>query len=175
MEKKDLQQSGLFNLRPPRGAHKKRKILGRGPGSGHGKTCCRGHKGQTSRSGGTKGRRFEGGQTPLYRRLPKKRGFKNLLFKTEYLPINLEELNKYEKEADFSKFEKPVKILGSGEIKKALKVSAAQRLKKREDQSLNVKCFQGIFYHTGPKEKNLVYRCYDFGLPVWCPCSGSGS
>ncbi|OGC03672.1 50S ribosomal protein L15 [candidate division WOR-1 bacterium RIFOXYA12_FULL_43_27] len=115
----------MYNLSNLKNKRKYKKRVGRGTGSGHGKTCCRGHKGQTSRSGGTKGRRFEGGQTPLYRRLPKKRGFKNLLFKTEYLPINLEELNKYEKEADFSKFEKPVKILGSGEIKKALKVSAA--------------------------------------------------
>lgn len=115
----------MYDLSNLKNKRKNKKRVGRGTGSGHGKTCCRGHKGQTSRSGGTKGRRFEGGQTPLYRRLPKKRGFKNLMFKVEYLPVNLEELNKYEKEADFSKSVKPVKILGSGEIKKALKVSAA--------------------------------------------------
>lgn len=64
----------LNNLKPSPGAKKKKKRVGRGTSSGFGKTCGRGHKGQKSRSGGTKGPRFEGGQTPLYRRLPK-RGF----------------------------------------------------------------------------------------------------
>jgi len=64
----------LNELRPAEGSRHKKKRVGRGTSSGHGKTCGRGHKGQKSRSGGTKGSRFEGGQTPLYRRLPK-RGF----------------------------------------------------------------------------------------------------
>src|SRR3989338_2224815 len=92
MEKKDLQQSGLFNLRPPRGAHKKRKILGRGPGSGHGKTSTRGSKGQTSRAGRHFYLGFEGGQSPLIRRMPK-RGFTNR-FKKEYQIVNLSDLSR---------------------------------------------------------------------------------
>ncbi|NQU17348.1 MAG: 50S ribosomal protein L15 [Candidatus Saganbacteria bacterium] len=112
----------LSNLKNKR---KKFKRVGRGTGSGHGKTCCRGHKGQKSRSGGTKGRHFEGGQTPLYRRLPKKRGFKNLLFKKEYAVVNLFDLEKHEKEISFAKAKQPVKVLGNGEISKAIKVTAA--------------------------------------------------
>lgn len=77
----------LSNLRPPRGAKKNRKRLGRGPGSGQGTTAGKGQKGQKSRSGVTLGRAFEGGQMPLVRRLPKK-GFKNL-FRVEYAPVNL--------------------------------------------------------------------------------------
>ena len=66
----------IGSLKPAKGARFKKTRVGRGTGSGLGKTCGRGHKGQNSRAGGTKGRHFEGGQTPLYRRLPKKRGFK---------------------------------------------------------------------------------------------------
>lgn len=110
----------LNNLSPARGSRKKRKRVARGTSSGHGKTACRGHKGQTSRSGGTKGRRFEGGQTPLYRRLPK-RGFKNYPFRKEYAIFNLNQLGKVE---EALKGKKRVKILGMGEIKEAVTVSA---------------------------------------------------
>jgi large subunit ribosomal protein L15 len=77
----------LSNLAPPRGARRKRKRIGRGPGSGNGTTAGKGQKGQQSRSGVTLGRGFEGGQMPLQRRLPKI-GFKNI-FRTEYAPVNI--------------------------------------------------------------------------------------
>ena len=82
---------GLFNLRAPRGSHKKRKLLGRGSSSGHGKTSTRGSKGQTSRAGRDFYAGFEGGQTPLIRRIPK-RGFINR-FKKKYQILNLDDLN----------------------------------------------------------------------------------
>ncbi len=80
----------LGDLQPARGARKKRKRVGRGPGSGHGKTSTRGHKGLKARSGGGKGPGFEGGQMPLHRRIPK-RGFKNP-FRREFAVINIAEL-----------------------------------------------------------------------------------
>ena len=104
-------------LSPSPGSQKKRKRVGRGTSSGHGKTCCRGHKGQASRSGGTKGSRFEGGQTPLYRRLPK-RGFKNYPFMKKYNIFNLDQLSK------ISTAEGLIKVLGKGEIKEARTISA---------------------------------------------------
>ncbi|MBU0629706.1 MAG: 50S ribosomal protein L15 [Candidatus Margulisbacteria bacterium] len=117
----------LSNLRPQTGSKKRKKRVGRGTSSGLGKTCGRGHKGQTSRSGGTKGSRFEGGQTPLYRRLPK-RGFKNHPFRVVYQVFNLFELDKAKKATGL------IKILGSGEVTgpvevKAHKVSATARKK----------------------------------------------
>jgi len=81
------------DLSPAEGARKKRKRVGRGPGSGHGKTSCRGHKGQKARSGGGVSRGFEGGQMPLQRRLPK-RGFTNI-FKKEYSVINIRDLQRF--------------------------------------------------------------------------------
>ncbi|MEE8638287.1 MAG: 50S ribosomal protein L15 [Candidatus Margulisiibacteriota bacterium] len=115
----------LNDLKPARGAKKKMKRVGRGTSSGFGKTCGRGHKGQKSRSGGTKGPRFEGGQTPLYRRLPK-RGFKNYPFKKEYAILNVSDLGKFEGEVNKEalKVSGLLKILGNGEIKKALTVKA---------------------------------------------------
>ena len=115
----------LNDLKPARGAKKKKKRVGRGTSSGFGKTCGRGHKGQKSRSGGTKGPRFEGGQTPLYRRLPK-RGFKNYPFKKEYAILNVSDLGKFEGEVnkEVLKVSGLLKILGNGEIKKALTVKA---------------------------------------------------
>jgi large subunit ribosomal protein L15 len=80
----------LGDLRPPRGAKRKRKRVGRGPGSGHGKTSTKGHKGHKARSGGGKGPGFEGGQMPLYRRVPK-RGFKNP-FRREFAVVNVADL-----------------------------------------------------------------------------------
>ena len=115
----------LNDLRPKTGSKKKKKRVGRGTSSGMGKTCGRGHKGQKSRTGGTKGPRFEGGQTPLYRRLPK-RGFSNILFEKKYRVLNVSDLNKYEGEVnkDVVGVSEPLKILGDGEIKKALSVRA---------------------------------------------------
>src|SRR5437867_6528840 len=84
----------LNTLRPPAGAAKPRKRVGRGPGSGHGKTASRGHKGLKARSGGKPAAGFEGGQMPLQRRLPK-RGFTNI-FKVTYQIVNVKDLNNFE-------------------------------------------------------------------------------
>jgi large subunit ribosomal protein L15 len=113
-------------------ALQRKKRVGRGASSGHGKTACRGHKGQTSRSGGTKGLRFEGGQTPIYRRLPKKRGFKNYYFRTLYREINLNDLKKFSGEVKIEDLIKSkylsegekIKVLGTGELDKAVTVHA---------------------------------------------------
>lgn len=80
----------LEELKPSKGARKKAKRVGRGPGSGHGKTSTKGHKGQKARSGGVKGPGFEGGQMPLQRRIPK-RGFTNI-FRREYSVVNVADL-----------------------------------------------------------------------------------
>ena len=115
----------LNNLRQNPGSKKTKKRVGRGTSSGFGKTCGRGHKGQKSRSGGTKGARFEGGQTPLYRRLPK-RGFKNYPFRKEYAVLNVSDLNRYQGEVskEVLKVSGLLKILGDGELSKALTVKA---------------------------------------------------
>ncbi len=113
---------------------KKPKRVGRGPGSGHGKTSTYGHKGQKARSGGTKRLGFEGGQIPLYRRLPQKKGFKPLK-KVEYALVNLSQLNIFEEGTTVTKgllyerglissLEVPVKILGDGELKKSMIIQA---------------------------------------------------
>ncbi len=129
----------LSNIGPNPGAVKKRKRAGRGPGSGLGKTAGRGHKGQKSRSGGAKPRYFEGGQLPLYRRLPK-RGFTNI-FKVVYQVVNVGQLEEkfdadtvVDKEALrkaglIKKLNQPVKLLGKGNITKKLtvKVDAASK------------------------------------------------
>lgn len=122
----------LSDLAPAPGSRKKRKRVGRGPGSGHGKTSCRGHKGQKSRSGGGVKPGFEGGQMPLQRRLPK-RGFTNI-FQKQYAIVNVGTLNKLEESAitpDLLKKEgiikhvlDGVKILGQGEINKPVTVKA---------------------------------------------------
>jgi len=85
----------LNQLKPPKGAVKKRKRVGRGPGSGHGKTSCRGHKGLKARAGGSVPPGFEGGQMPLKRRLPK-RGFHNI-FKKRFATVNIRDLTRFEK------------------------------------------------------------------------------
>ncbi len=120
----------LGNLAPKPGARKARKRLGRGPGSGHGKTAGRGHKGYKSRSGSGVKPGFEGGQMPLQRRLPK-RGFKNP-FRKRYVPVSLERLNGFESgtvitvetlvEAGVVRKGDLVKILANGEVKKAFTV-----------------------------------------------------
>lgn len=134
-ERKIVQQKrvlGLHNLVVPPGMRKKKKILGRGPSSGHGKTSTRGSKGQTSRSGRDFYPGFEGGQTPLIRRMPK-RGFRSK-FKKEYQLVNLESLSKInqpnitpallEEEGLIKDKNGLVKVLGEGEIKTALVVEA---------------------------------------------------
>src|SRR5688572_28218767 len=125
----------LEDLRPAPGAVKKRKRVGRGPGSGHGKTSTKGQKGQKARSGGGKAGGFEGGQMPLYRRLPK-RGFLPHGGKTEYTVVNLKSLGSFTANtvvdpdglvaAGLIKrgHRTRVKILGTGEVPHALTVRA---------------------------------------------------
>jgi len=123
---------GIHDLRPAPGSTHYQKRVGRGPGSGHGKTAGRGSKGQKSRSGYRHQRGFEGGQMPLHRRVPK-RGFTNI-FRVEYDVINLSDLSGFEAgqavtletlvERRLAHKSRPVKILGDGEIGKALTVSA---------------------------------------------------
>lgn len=123
----------LQDLRPAKGSRRRTKRVGRGIGSGHGKTSCKGHKGQKARSGGTKGPGFEGGQMPLQRRLPK-RGFKNR-FQIVYAVVNLRDIAKLEgvdtvtPEALIEKgvVKNPkdgIKILGEGEISRPLTIKA---------------------------------------------------
>jgi large subunit ribosomal protein L15 len=115
----------IHELSPANGSRKTRKRVGRGPGSGHGKTSCRGHKGQKARSGGGPRPGFEGGQMPLQRRLPK-RGFTNI-FKKCYNIINIKDLNRFEPNASLDaealkeaglvkKLGDGIKLLGNGEI-----------------------------------------------------------
>ena len=121
----------LGNLSPKAGSTKQRKRLGRGPGSGHGKTAGRGHKGFKSRSGSGIKPGFEGGQMPLQRRLPK-RGFTNI-FKKEYCLVALSQLEKFDTgasvsatelfEAGMAKKGTMIKVLANGEITKALTVT----------------------------------------------------
>ncbi|MCL2804347.1 MAG: 50S ribosomal protein L15 [Treponema sp.] len=133
-----------FNLHAPEGANKKKKILGRGQGSGKGTTSGKGHKGQKARSGGKTYVGFEGGQMPLYRRIAR-RGFSNYPFKQEWQVINLSEIEKrYEagETVDLSSLVKkglvkssanvPIKILANGELTKKLsfKVDAASEAAK---------------------------------------------
>jgi large subunit ribosomal protein L15 len=124
----------LNNLRPPRGAKKPKKRVGRGPGSGHGKTASRGHKGAQSRSGFRFKRGFEGGQMPLHRRVPK-RGFNNI-FRIEYAVVNLDTLAEVfdagsavtpellRERGIVRDARLPIKILGRGDIAKQLTVKA---------------------------------------------------
>jgi large subunit ribosomal protein L15 len=124
----------LHQLKHAAGAKHRNKRVGCGEGSGHGKTSCRGGKGQTARSGSSIRHGFEGGQTPLYRRLPK-RGFNNTRFKTKVAVINIGDLNDFSdgQEVNLEAFQQKglingrfeaVKILGSGELKKKLQVHA---------------------------------------------------
>jgi len=121
----------IGRLKPSKGAKKNRKRVGCGPGSGHGKTACRGHKGQKSRSGSSIPSWFEGGQMPLQRRLPK-RGFTNI-FRVERKAINVRDLERFEANTEVNaealmdkgiikNLNRPVKLLGEGELTKPLKV-----------------------------------------------------
>ncbi|MDD5731049.1 MAG: 50S ribosomal protein L15 [Candidatus Omnitrophica bacterium] len=135
----------MHNLKAPKGAHKKRKYLGRGPSSGHGKTSTRGSKGQTSRAGRHFYLGFEGGQSPLIRRFPK-RGFTHISKKV-YQIINLSDLSRIketnigpellEEKGLIKDKVKLIKVLGDGEIKGAVTVKAhafsrqaAEKIKK---------------------------------------------
>lgn len=124
----------LHTIHPTEGATHRRKIVGRGPSSGLGKTSGRGEKGQKARSGYSHKPGFEGGQLPLYRRLPK-RGFTNAMFKTKYAVINLDDLNKFDENAVVTpellakmglikKGLDGIKVLGRGTLEKKLTVKA---------------------------------------------------
>ncbi len=125
----------LHNLSNVKGAIHRRKRVGNGEGNGHGKTCGRGGKGQTARSGGGIRIGFEGGQMPLFRKLPI-RGFNNKNFRTEYESVNLGELSKLDDSITEVNREvlvaaglvrandRPLKILGEGPLEKALKITA---------------------------------------------------
>jgi len=123
----------LGQLKPPRGAKRGPKRVGRGPGSGHGKTSCKGHKGQKARSGAPIRPGFEGGQMPLQRRLPK-RGFRNI-FKKRYALVHIRDLNRFSagevvdvealrKAGLVKKAPDGIKIVGDGELTIALTVRA---------------------------------------------------
>lgn len=125
----------LDELKPAEGSRFTRKRVGRGIGSGTGKTSGKGHKGQNARSGGGVRPGFEGGQMPLYRRLPK-RGFKNI-FAKQYVTVNVEVLEKFENGTEvtpellketgvISKTLDGVKFLGRGEVTKSVTVKAAK-------------------------------------------------
>jgi large subunit ribosomal protein L15 len=132
----------LSNLRAPKKANRGKKRVGRGMGSGHGKTSARGHKGQRSRSGSSMMRGFEGGQMPLHRRLPK-RGFTNI-FRVEYTVLNLDrlaELNETELTLEafvakgyLKKRGELLKILGNGELNVALTVHAHKFSKTAQEK-----------------------------------------
>jgi large subunit ribosomal protein L15 len=131
----------LHDLTPSKGATKKRKRIGRGPGSGHGKTATKGHKGLLARSGGGKRPGFEGGQMPLIRRLPKF-GFTNP-FRTEYAIVNVKSFEGWTGAGTITpqalvdaglvkRKHLPIKILGTGELKKPLVIQAHKFSKSAE-------------------------------------------
>lgn len=138
----------LHDLRPNKGAIKKRKRVGRGIAAGQGKTAGRGTKGTGARKGGGKNPYFEGGQLPFVRRLPFKRGFTNI-FRIEYQEVNVDELEAlFDKKAVITPVElaemrlirdanQPVKVLGRGEVKKAFTVRA-HAFSKSAREKLNV-------------------------------------
>lgn len=127
----------IHTIQPAEGSNKAPKRLGRGIGSGHGKTCCKGHKGQWARSGGGVRPGFEGGQMPLVRKIPK-RGFNNI-FRKEYAIVNIDKFAGFESGAVVNyeilldsglikrvKDNAGLKVLGTGELKVALTVEAAK-------------------------------------------------
>jgi large subunit ribosomal protein L15 len=127
--------AGINTLKPNPGSTHKTKRIGRGPGSGHGKTAARGHKGMWSRSGSSQKRGFEGGQMPLHRRMPK-RGFTNAIFKKKFSTINVSDLAKFENGSKIGPQElvdkgvirklatHGLRVLGDGQVDRALHVSA---------------------------------------------------
>jgi len=133
----------IHDLSPQKGSRRSRKRVGRGVGSGHGRTSCRGHKGQKARSGGTIVPGFEGGQMPLQRRLPK-RGFINV-FRQEVAVVNLKDLNRFESSAVVDlealkgaglvrKAEESVKVLGKGTLDRPLTVKVNRVSKSAKEK-----------------------------------------
>ena len=127
------------------GKHKARRRVGRGTGTGRGKTCGRGHKGSGSRAGSTSVSLYEGGQMPLFRRLPK-RGFSNYKFATRYQVVNVSQLERFDEGAAVSveqlsnaglilSLKSKVKILGNGELTKKLEV-VAHKFSKTAEQKI---------------------------------------
>ena len=138
----------LHELKAVEGSTKKRKRLGQGPGSGHGKTSGKGEKGQNARSGGGVRPGFEGGQLPLFRRLSK-RGFSNYKFRTVYSTVNVSDLNRFEDGAviDIATLKEVglinkeldgVKVLGDGELTKKLTVRANAFTKSAKEKIENI-------------------------------------
>ena len=147
----------MANSNPANGATKKRNRVGRGPGSGFGKTAGRGMNGQKSRSGYSRKRGFEGGQMPLVRRIPK-RGFTNI-FRTEYNVINLETIDKsglkeikyedYFENGLIKRKRMSIKILGEGELKRKIKIHA-HKFSKTAIEKIK-KAGGEVFYIQGEK------------------------
>jgi large subunit ribosomal protein L15 len=133
-----------FEITSVAGKHKRRRRVGRGTGTGRGKTCGRGHKGSGSRAGATSLSLYEGGQMPLFRRLPK-RGFNNFKFETKYKIVNVSQLERFNEGADvgieqlsdaglIDSLKNKVKILGDGELTKSLQVTAHKFSKTAEQK-----------------------------------------
>jgi len=133
-----------FEMTSVSGKHKARKLIGRGSGTGRGKTCGRGHKGSGSRAGASSLSLYEGGQMPLFRRLPK-RGFNNFKFETKYKIVNVSQLERFNEGADVGieqlsdagliyNLKNKVKILGDGELTKRLQVTAHKFSKTAEQK-----------------------------------------
>jgi large subunit ribosomal protein L15 len=150
----------LANLKPAPGSRRRPKRIGRGPGSGHGKTATRGSKGQNSRSGRKHYAGFEGGQMPLHRRLPK-RGFTNI-FKRTYAIINVGDLARFDGEIGpeklletgvIRKLEHGLKILGGGEIDKALTVRAHRFSRSAQDKITKAGGVAEVIVAERPAEK----------------------
>ncbi|WPM05831.1 50S ribosomal protein L15 [Borreliella sinica] len=140
----------MFSLLKPKGASKRRKIVGRGPGSGLGKTSGRGQKGQKARNTSPR-LGFEGGQTPLYRRLPR-RGFSNNNYKLEYAVVNLGDIDKRFKDGQvvnydtllenklIRKKDKKIKILSNGRLTKKVSLEVSKISKSAESLAIEVGC-----------------------------------
>lgn len=155
---------GLNNLHAAEGSTHKKKRLGRGPGSGLGKTAGRGNKGQKSRSGYSGKVGFEGGQMPLHRRLPK-RGFNNI-FKKEWIEVSLSALDKHFEANDevtpqllhdrglIKKAKHDVVVLGTGELSKALRISAHRFTKSAREKIERAGGAATLIERTAPAETN---------------------
>ncbi|MBB6212617.1 50S ribosomal protein L15 [Borreliella californiensis] len=140
----------MFNLLKPKGASKQRKIVGRGPGSGLGKTSGRGQKGQKARNTSPR-LGFEGGQTPLYRRLPRK-GFSNSDYKLEYAIVNLGDIDKKFKDGQVVNYDtllenklikkknKKIKILSNGKLTKKVSFEISRISKSAESLVIKIGC-----------------------------------
>jgi len=133
-----------FKITSVAGKHKRRRRVGRGSGTGRGKTCGRGHKGSGSRAGASSLLLYEGGQMPLFRRLPK-RGFSNFKFETRYKIVNVSQLERFDEGATvgveqlssaglIDSLKNKVKILGDGELTKKLQVTAHKFSKTAEQK-----------------------------------------